>query len=323
MRPKTTIGIILIVMGIIGLFYVYENGTQSALEKIRNFFLSEMNEQETYDVGDIQNLNIASGSFDVRLVQGSGSDAVVKLQGWASKNNIKNVKLNSDKKGDTLNISLKNDSGIRVGFGFSNIKLTVELPEKAWNELEIDINSGDVKLEQMQFNNAKIITGSGDVVANQFKVAHNLSVHVNSGDMSLRSLTAEKIDLETSSGDIRLKEYEAGSIDFKVNSGDVTFENGTAQLKGRTSSGDIIVKAEDIIRSTDLRTNSGDVTVLLENDPGSLAVQFKAGSGDGVIRKNDFTYEKGSKGASSIKGKFGSGEILLNVQTGSGDFVLK
>ncbi|RJE83085.1 hypothetical protein D3P07_25985 [Paenibacillus sp. 1011MAR3C5] len=323
MRPKTTIGIILIIVGIIGVLYVYENGSGNTLLNIRNFFASEINEQQTIDISDVRNLDISSGSLDVRLVQGSGSDAVIKLEGWASKNYIKNMKLESTKKDGTLQLSLKNDRGIRFGFGFRGVKMTVELPEKTWNQLDVDLDSGDLSLEQMRVENAKLQTNSGDVEAADLQVDSNLSVSINSGDLTLRTVTARKMDLSSQSGDLSVKGYEADSIDFKVSSGDVHFEDGTAELAGKTSSGNIMMKSDNITRHADLRTGSGDVVVILENNPNSLSVQFKAGSGDGVIQKDDFTYDSGSKGANKIKGRFGSGEIKLNVQTGSGDFVLK
>ncbi|MFF2890730.1 DUF4097 domain-containing protein [Paenibacillus sp. NPDC057967] len=323
MRPKTTIGIIMIIVGIIGVLYVYENGSSNTLQSIRNYFASEINEQQTIDISDVRNLDISSGSLDVRVVRGSGSEAVIRLEGWASKNYIKDLKLDSSKKDGTLHLSLKSDRGIRFGFGFRGVDMIVELPEKTWSQLDIDLGSGDLSLEQLRAENAKLNTNSGDVKGSDFKVDSNLSISIDSGDLKLRNVAAKKMDLSTQSGDLSIKGYEADTINFKVNSGDVDFEDGTAELTGKTSSGDIKMQVENITRPTDLRTGSGDVTVMLDNNPNSLSVQFKAGSGDGVILKDDFTYESGSKGASSIKGKFGSGGIKLNVQTGSGDFVLK
>jgi len=323
MRPRTTIGIILIILGIIGVLYVYENGSSNTIQNIRNYFATEINEQQTIDISDIRNLEISSGSLDVRLVPGTGSEAVVRLEGWASKNYVKNLKLEHSKKDGTLHLSLKSDRGIQFGFGFRGVDMVVELPEKTWSQLDVDLDSGDLIIEQLRAETAKLHTDSGDVEASDFRVDSNLTININSGDMKLRSVSANKMDLTTQSGDITVNGYEADRIDFKVSSGDVVFEEGTAELSGKTSSGDINMNVENITRHTDLRTGSGDVVIMLDRNPNSLSVQFKASSGDGVIHKDDFTYETGSNGDPSIKGKFGSGDIKLNVQTGSGDFVLK
>ncbi|RJX36638.1 hypothetical protein D3P09_26635 [Paenibacillus pinisoli] len=323
MRPRTTIGIILIILGIIGVLYVYENGSSNAIQNIRNYFATEINEQQSIDISDVRNLDISSGSLDVRLVKGTGSEAVVKLEGWASKNYVKNLKLEHSKEDGTLKLSLKSDRGIRFGFGFRGVDMIVELPEKTWNQLDVDLDSGDLIVEQASAESAKLHTSSGDVKASDFKVDSSLTISMNSGDMSLHSVSANKMDLATQSGDISVNGYQAERIDFKVGSGDVSFEDGVAELSGKTGSGDIRMNVENITRHTDLRTGSGDVVISLDRNPNSLSVQFKASSGDGVIRKDDFTYDTGSNGERNIKGKFGSGDIKLNVQTGSGDFVLK
>ncbi|REK69111.1 DUF4097 family beta strand repeat-containing protein [Paenibacillus paeoniae] len=323
MRPKTTIGIILIIVGIIGVLYVYENGSNTTFESIRNVLATEVSEQETIDASDIRNLDISSGSTDVVLVPGSGSDVVIKLEGWASKNYVKNLKIESSKKEGTLQLSLKSDRGFRFGFGLNGVKMTVELPEKTWSQLSVDLNSGNLAVQGINAENTKLHTNSGNVKATELKTSNNLIVTVNSGNLNLRSITAKSMDLTTQSGNLSMKGYESDNISFKVGSGNVHFKDGTAALKGKTGSGNIKVEADSITRDTELNTGAGNVTITLANNPNSLSVQFKASSGEGVIQKDDFTYDSGSKGSRSIKGKFGSGETKLNVKTGSGNFTLK
>lgn len=321
MRPKSMFGAILVVIGLIGLYYVFTNDGKSPLEAMKNFFAQEVYEQEKIDLNGIANINVESDSLDVSIVRGSGSEAVLKLQGHASKSYIKHLDMHAEQDGDTLQVTLESKSGI--GFGWNSVKLTVELPEHAWNEVSVLVDSGDIQINEQQFTKAELHADSGDIEIENISVADNLIVQVDSGDIEIKDITSTIVELEADSGDISVKDYTAERISFHNDSGDVSFESGAAQLTGEASSGDISLHADDLLYDTELSASSGDVTITLEHDPSSLAVQFHTGSGDSVIRKNGFDYEEGSNRDDDLKGSFGTGDIKLNVETGSGDIVLK
>lgn len=323
MRPKSAFGVFLVIIGLIGLYYVFTNEGKSPLEAVKNYFTDEVYEQQTVDLNDISNLDVESGSLDVNVVPGRGSEAVLTLQGRASKNVIKNIDFTTEKNNDTLYVTLIGDQSFKLRFNWSNIKLTIELPEQAWNELNVQVGSGDIRIDKQQFASAEIQADSGDIEVNRITVDDRLALKVGSGDIELKDVTSHSLELETDSGDIEAERYTSEQISFSVGSGDVSFEDGTGAITGEASSGDISLHADELLYDTDLTTGSGNVTVSLKNDPDSLGVTFSAGSGDGRIRLNGFSFERGSNGDDEIAGAFGAGEIKLNVQTGSGDFVLK
>ncbi|MCR2807338.1 DUF4097 family beta strand repeat-containing protein [Paenibacillus soyae] len=323
MNPRSTFGTILVVIGLIGLYYVFTNDGKPPLEAMKNYFTSEINREKSVDIAGIRNIEVESNNLDVHVVRGNGQQAVLTLQGRASKPIINDLSFDYEKEDDTLHIALKGKTGFQFGFSWSSVKLTVALPEHAWQDLDIVVDSGDIQLDNQQFANVNIQTDSGDIEAKRLAVTDKLELSIDSGDAELEEVSAQTIDLEADSGDITVKDYTAQRIDFSVGSGDVFIGQGTAALHGSTSSGDITVEAEELLYDSELEASSGDVTVELDEDPRSLFVEFEAGSGDGVIRKDGFTYEEGSRGADLIRGSFGDGDIRLQVTTGSGDFVLK
>lgn len=323
MKPRSTLGVILVVIGLIGLYYVFTNDGKSPLEGIKNFFTSEVNEQETVDVGGIRNIELESNSLDVHFVRGTSSDAVLTLQGRASKSVIDNLRFDYSQNDDSLHITLEEKTGFQIGFNWSSVNLTVALPEQAWQDLNIKLNSGDVQLDDQQFANVDIEVNSGDIKAERLSATDNLMIDIGSGDAELEEVSGSSIDLQANSGDITVKDFTADRIAFEVGNGDIFFGDGTASFMGSTRSGDMTIEVDELLHDSELETGSGDITVELDETPESLAVEFEAGSGDGVIRKSGFTYDEGSRGDDHIKGIFGSGEIKLQVKTRSGDFVLK
>lgn len=283
---------------------VFFNNDKSPLIGITSFLSKEINDGQTVDVSEIKNVDINTGSIDVHVIKGNSEEAVITVQGRATKTFIESLQLNAMSKGDTLEISLDGERKNSLGWGWSNVTLTVELPEKQWNELAVEVNSGDIKVDKLSFDHADLQANSGDIMTDNFSVLTALTVNVHSGD-------------------IHVKEYEAEKIDFKVDSGDASFFNGVGELIGSTGSGDIFVHAKDLLNDTTLETGSGDIFIQLDNTPTSLAVDFNTASGDTTMHKDGFTYKNSSSRDEDLRGTFGTGEIKLNVYSGSGDIFMK
>jgi lia operon protein LiaG len=77
-----------------------------------------------------------------------------------------------------------------------------------------------------------------------------------------------------------------------------------------------------LLHDADLSTSSGDVKINLEREPKSLTVDYRGDSGVGKIKWDGFQATETEEDDKIIKGTFGSGETMLKVSTGSGDFTL-
>ncbi|MFD0590830.1 DUF4097 family beta strand repeat-containing protein [Paenibacillus sp. GCM10027627] len=324
MNKRSKLGTVLILIGIVGLTYVIATGGKSPLEGMTSFFTTEVNERQTVDAAAITNLSVKSDSIDVHIVRvNGGTEASATLEGSATKALLKHLKLTAEPKGDTLEVALEGKRGFGVGFGWSRIKLTIELPDKTYNRIEVNVDSGDITAEGLTFNEAAWHADSGDIAASGLTSLSSLKATANSGDLHFEQVEAKTVELGADSGDITVKDYKAEGINFEASSGDVALFDGLSQLKGSVRSGDIHLQADNLKHDTELKTTSGDVIVELVETPSSLAVHFDAGSGEGVIQKDGFVYTGGEANTDNFTGTFGAGEIKLKVSVGSGDFVLK
>src|SRR5690606_10951352 len=142
--------------------------------------------EEFHDAGDIRMIEISSGSTDVEIVQGTSEQIVTKLTDNKFGLFKGRTRLHHDRSGGTLSLKVDHSGGM---WDFGERRLTVELPEKQWEQVRMSMGSGDVTIEGIGSDRIAIEAGSGDVL--------------------LDSLTANQLDVRTSSGDLEALRYEA------------------------------------------------------------------------------------------------------------------
>ncbi|WP_168123593.1 DUF4097 family beta strand repeat-containing protein [Paenibacillus sp. HB172176] len=321
MKRRIKLGTILIIIGMIGILYAIVSGGKSPLAGLSSFFMTDVNQERTIDVSEAEELVINSKSINVEVVQGTGAEALVAIKGKASKNIANQLKINAEQSGNQLTIDPNQPKGISFGFIGNQVTMTVALPEKQWKQVQLEISSGNLVLEQLSSEAISIDAGSGNVAIADSEL-DSLSIDQGSGNMKLSNVRANTMDLDNSSGNTKLEDYYAEHIKFHSGSGNVAISNGEGGISGNAGSGNIVVTTDDITQDTDLKAGSGNITIKLNHAPESLAVSYDGGSGDGDILLDGFSYH-GEHHHDSFEGVFGSGETTLKVRTGSGNFTLK
>lgn len=322
MQANKALGTLLVLVGAFALVYLFWNNGSNSIASWFSGFTKPIHDERTFSADELSNFAIDSNSLDVDIVRGGGDDIVVTLDGRATKGVAKDLLLVTDEDGDTLKLSLQKDRGIRFGFNWSNVKLTVALPDREWQSLTAKLNSGDIDMNAGRFDSVELRTNSGDIDVRSISASSKLQLKANSGDLELEEITADSIILETNSGDIEMDRYDSVLTEFEVGSGDVVLENGFGEHKGETGSGDIHLSADYLSHDSNLKAGSGDITISLSEEPTSLSVQFSTSSGDAVVRQNGFS-QSGKNGEKDVNGQFGNGELKLIARTGSGDIVLR
>ncbi|MFD0872410.1 DUF4097 domain-containing protein [Paenibacillus residui] len=238
-------------------------------------------QEQSVDADKIERININTSSADVQMVSGDAEQIVIKLEGKANQSYRKKTALRVKEAGDTLNVEVNLPNGISFGFAPNDVNLKVELPEKIYKELKLESSSGD---------------------------------------LSLDSVNAVYMQLRSSSGDIQVSRFSADLIEFRASSGDISILDGSAELQGETSSGEISIELGELGQDMNLETSSGDIDIRLSDWPSGLDLDFRSGSGDGRVGLEGFEYETDK--SNRIVGKIGEGKIKMKVRTSSGDFSL-
>ncbi len=313
-------GFLLIIIGIFALIFLSTSSGSGSFSNFWNKFTKDINEEQRFNIEQLRNITIETTSTNVQLVRTTEQEASIKLTGSITGTFNKEVSLAFDVNGDHATIGVSQNKW-NVGFGINNVKLLVELPEKAWDNVSILGKSSNISVEHLEANELDINTNSGNITLASIN-SNTLSASANSGNIKLDEVVGDKFGFNTNSGNITTSSLDTSDIVFYSKTGNVTIDGTNYKVDGTTSSGNIKLLASSIMSSSNLQANSGNIKVELREEPTDLSLEFNANSGKGSVRADGFTYQFKDSKKHSFKGAFGSGRNSLAVKTNSGNFTL-
>lgn len=148
--------------------------------------------------------------------------------------------------------------------------LSLNITDSRWMQVCIRIpRNWDKKLHLFTIGgllNARGISGS------------RIVLDTVSGDMRTMRLAAQELSLKSISGDVHADNLTANSLTVRTVSGNITLHDASAQTyKCTTVSGEVKLKLKDSFTQMDVRSVSGDVTVL--SSLSSMSVTMRSVSG--------------------------------------------
>jgi DUF4097 and DUF4098 domain-containing protein YvlB len=185
--------------------------------------------------------------------------------------------------------------------------------ERVDGEVRAETISGNVTVVATP-NLSYAKTVSGNVSARDIGGASTLALGTVSGSITASGIKARTIECGTISGDVRVSAVEVERLMAKSVSGTIEFSGGLAR-RGRydftSHSGDVRLALPgsgagfELNASTFSGTVRSDIPVTLRSDPGSGDRRGRGGISNRTIR-----------------GSFGDGSAILNVQSFSGSVVI-
>ena len=154
-----------------------------------------------------------------------------------------------------------------TGCGFLSFGCKTEYVVTVPKDLKVTIDSSSGDLKVSGLDGATLKSNSGDIEAHQ--MSGQLALESSSGDIDASNVTATSVTSESSSGSVELAFAEAPtSVDLKSSSGDVTvlLPSGTETYK------------------VDADTSSGDESATVRIDPTSTrTIKAETSSGDVTV----------------------------------------
>ena len=122
-------------------------------------------------------------------------------------------------------------------FNFGKTSLTIYLPQSAYALLNIQANTGDIEIpNSFAFERVDIQVSTGNVKC-YASASENIKIKTSTGDIRLENITTGTLDLSVSTGKINvLGAVCAGDMNVNVSTGDGNLTNITC--KNLTSNGD-------------------------------------------------------------------------------------
>lgn len=256
-------------------------------------------ETKTYEVNeDFSDITIKIKTADLRFVQWEKEYSKIVCHEEAR------MKHTAAVQDGTLMITVKDTRKWydNIGISFDDAELTVYLPKKQYEALEIKSDIGDVEMpESFAFETATLETDTGDVdwqasVAGKLTIEtdtgavnvdtdifEKLEVKTSTGDVSVDSVkNAFLVSVETHTGEIRLNNIECRIFSAKTDTGEIRIKDTVAGLNGTilSQTGDVTLEDSDAVESLYIKTDTGDVTGTLltgklfqtETDTGNVDV---------------------------------------------------
>ena len=245
----------------------------------------------TLSVSGAAQLTVSTGSGNIRLKRGSGSQ--IHIQGHihanheGSQDEARQIAANPpiEQTGDVIRVGPHQEQ-------WRGISIDYEIEAPAGTVLAANSGSGDI-VDEGVGQNAKLQTGSGDIRATSLKGP--FTVKTGSGNIVAEQSGQGDVVAETGSGDIELKDIHGG-------------------FHGLTGSGNIKASGNPSA-SWNLQTGSGNIELWT----GNAALTLDASTGSGGVSTEHEMMMQGSFDHHHIRGTLNGGGPTIRVQTGSGD----
>lgn len=216
---------------------------------------------ETIEINDeaFEQIAIKTNNATVELLPTDDQTTTVEFTG--NRKNEQKYDVNANVEGNTLSVTVKEKwfKFFNFDFSLSSPTLTVYVPEKAYETIQIDTDNGRVDTRGLEANEMRLTTSNGRTSASDLDVTE-LQVTTNNGRIELKNITSAVVTSEADNGEIRL-------------------ENVDGKLIGRTSNGKITLITEHLDRPIEFRTSNGRINIQTENEPTNVLFDVKVDNG--------------------------------------------
>jgi len=185
--------------------------------------------------------------------------------------------------------------------------------ETEFGSIEVEDARGEVHAE----------TGSGSVTAQRVR-GPQVVLHSDFGAIGLEGVQAEHVECESGSGGLTLKDVRAGELRLSTDFGAIEVDGVLADLRAKTGSGSVHVKARPESRvapSWSLQSDFGGVTLHV---PPGFGCELDARTDFGSISSDfDLRVQAGQRKEKTLIGTVGDGGGQVKLSSGSGSVALR
>lgn len=274
-KSISVIALILLLVGIIGGVFTFNSGKQTEDWEM---------EEKVINNEEIMNIKVMADNTKVEILPSNDTSTKVEFSGDDSK-----YHLSTDVEGTTLSIDVeyRQRKFINLDFFSSLSSLTVYVPEKVYDSLQLESDNGRITAETLQ--------------------AKDINVKTNNGSIILEDIKSSAIIGEADNGRIELKDINSSTIQVKSDNGKIILEHVEGDILGETSNGSITLVTQDLDRQIELETDNGKINIQTEKEPTNVIFDIKVDNGK--VRMF---------GESNWDSVIGNGDNLIKLTTNNG-----
>lgn len=246
---------------------------------------------ETLTDDDVENIKIDVSSANVNVIKEEREDIYVEFKTYENGHKLRT------KEGAKTVIETYTEKKISFNGFNTDYRLTVYVPEEYKNDMDFDLSSGNITLNEFTLDNVDIEMSSGNINFENI-AANNMQVSLSSGNVDFDNVLTESLSVSMSSGNVALLEF-------------------TGAIKGTSSSGSFLVRYKDQMDNLDFEATSGSIEVDYNNVPVDAIFDLRKTSGDFDVNIDLDDYHSADDG-DEISGVSGEGtyEVMLEITSG-------
>lgn len=215
----------------------------------------------------------------------------------------------------TLVISLTEETkswGIfSITRGMNTPTLTVELPDRLYEKIQISSEHGRITGERLAATEFEAETDNGSINFSRIG-AGNFKATSENGDVRLNSIQAKNIEVETENGKLVLHDIQSGNVKATSANGAIAMKEIDGVVHAQTDNGRIHLVADNLDRAIELETDNGAILLETRKQPENATIRAEVDWGSISVF--------GSKNAKTI---FGSGQHPIDLQSDNGSITVK
>lgn len=204
---------------------------------------------------------------------------------------------------------------------YSNINIEVYLSKTMLDTLSIEATTGDINItKSFAFNNVDIDVTTGDITF-EGVVNNTLNINTTTGDIEVSNTNANNLSLKTTTGDIKINDVNAKeNIETETTSGDFIFNNVACKtFLSNGTTGDVKLKNVIVNDKMYIERNTGFV-YLDRCDANDIEIKTTTGDIKGsLLSEKNF---KANTSTGEVKVPSSSSNSICKLNTTTGDIII-
>lgn len=251
----------------------FYNAGKTLRNALGRLFADHPSQTSEAEYTDVESISITGVSLDVKIAQGEGNGTSLIIND-----------------SDTVNVMME-DKKLTIEEShnrhFHGARVTLKVP--SLKDVQMDLVSGDIRIEDISIDNLNIKTTSGDVNLDDTEVK-NCVLHTISGDVEVDGGKYETMEIVSKSGDVDISTEEISLCKISTVSGDQDVRIGWfAKMELGAVSGDIDVQLEDdedLLIEASTVSGDCDINGINAYADGSRVLSIGTVSGDVEVGKD-------------------------------------
>ncbi|WP_458123329.1 DUF4097 family beta strand repeat-containing protein [Paenibacillus sp. Z3-2] len=200
-RNLTRLALLLIVIGAIGNVVLYMLGKSP-------FNLGEISAEQNVRMDQTTNVLIHTETGTVDVVSIKGHEIKATLEGKTTKQTLNDYRLDINQDQGQTRIEVVQDSKFRFFDIYTNLKLTIGIPETQLNQLEVVTDTGNIYVDSVLASEYRMISDTGSIKMDIKEGVINAESNTGAITASLVHIS-QNIRATSDTGDIIIQTVEA------------------------------------------------------------------------------------------------------------------